>query len=94
MTLVSLGLTNAPDTVTLPPGVTITRQINQANVVTVLIRPSDGEAVLKHLAANLVGEGFTVTGKSQDSLIFTAPGWEGAFTMNDEVAALTLRRLG
>lgn len=92
-TLVSLGLSHAPATITLPPGVGITRQVNQPNVVTVLIRANDGAAVLAHLEQNLAAEGFTISSRSADSLIFASPAWEGAYTMNDQVAGLTLRKL-
>lgn len=93
-TLRSLGLSHAPATITVPREATITRRIDQPNVVTVLFAGGDAKPVLAHLTKNLPGEGFTITHSGGDSLIFTAPGWEGAYTASADLSGLTLRRVG
>lgn len=87
-----LGIEHGPF-LTLPVGIRPTRTIDQPNVVTILVSTADGAKVIAHLKANLAKQGWTVTAESDDSLIFTTQGWEGAFTMSDDLAGLTLRRV-
>jgi hypothetical protein len=77
---------------TLPDDLVITYRVDQPNVVTLVLSPSDSRRVLAHLQANLGAEHAVITGSSGDSLTFDLQGWQGAFTSNDQQAALTLRR--
>ena len=66
--------------------------IDQPNVVTLILTPSDGKLTHDHLLENLEAMGFEIIGTSSDSLVFENPGWEGALTTANELSALTLRR--
>lgn len=90
-TLASLGLRYGPTNFALPAGVSPTRVIDQDNVVTLIFPAADGQQVHQFLATNLVGWGWEISRSSADSLIFTQPGWEGATTISQQAAGLTLR---
>lgn len=89
--LTALGFTNAPATLTLPYGSTITQRTDAANNITAVISSPAGAKVLAHLRATLPTAGFTITADGGDSLLFTDGTWEGAFTISDGLSALTLR---
>ncbi|MFT8395711.1 hypothetical protein [Propionibacterium sp.] len=93
MSLASLGFLHAPENFSVPGGLYLQQTVDQSNVVTLVVPEEQGAELLNHLEATLPTEGFTITARSADSLIFSAPGWQGAFTMSDQVAGLTLRRV-
>ena len=62
----------------------------QTGVTAVVVSPSGAE-VAEHLRTALPAAGFTITADGADSLLFEGGAWQGAFTVNGEVAALSLR---
>lgn len=94
VSLSSLGFLHGPAGFTVPAGLDIVQSVDQSNVVTLVVPAEQGGGLISYLEATLPGSGFTVTARSADSLIFEAPGWQGAFTMSQSMAGLTLRRLG
>ncbi|CUW09803.1 hypothetical protein EFN20_05645 [Propionibacterium freudenreichii] len=93
MTLASLGFVNGPQGFRVPDGLEQRQRVDQTNVVTLVVPGSQGQQLYDYLRNALSSLGFTLTAASGDSLIFDAPGWEGAFTMDDQLAGLTLRHL-
>lgn len=93
VSLASLGFLHGPDGFTVPVGLDVRQSVDQSNVVTLVVPADQGDELLGYLAASLPATGFTITARSADSLIFEAPDWQGAFTMSDSLAGLTLRRL-
>ncbi|SER59439.1 hypothetical protein SAMN05443377_10391 [Propionibacterium cyclohexanicum] len=93
VTLSSLGFMHGPAGFTVPAGLDLRDRVDQSNVVTLVVPAAQGQGLLDYLNASLPALGYTVTARSADSLIFEAPGWQGAFTMSDALAGLTLRRL-
>lgn len=91
-TLAELGYANGPaNLLSLPAAVRIVTRVDQPNVLTVLGDPLDAESVATHLRANLEGEGWTVTADGGDGILFSRPGWQGAFTVAPKLWGLTLR---
>ena len=66
--------------------------IDQPNVVTLVLTPSDGQLTYDHLVLHLESVGFEIVGKASDSLVFASAEWTGALTSSEDLAALTLRR--
>lgn len=93
VTLTSLGIQNGPADFRVPEGLEFRQRIDQSNVVTLVVPGAQGQELYDFLHSGLSSMGFTITAASSDSLIFEAPGWEGAFTMDEGIAGLTLRRL-
>lgn len=93
VTLASLGFVNGPQGFRVPDGLEQRQRVDQTNVVTLVVPGSQGQQLYDYLRNALSSLGFTLTAASGDSLIFDAPGWEGAFTMDDQLAGLTLRHL-
>ena len=91
VTLRDLGLTNAPEGVSLPKGAVVSDMINMGNNVTAVVVSPSGAEVAEHLRTALPAAGFTITADGADSLLFEGGAWQGAFTVNGEVAALSLR---
>jgi hypothetical protein len=91
--LIDYGLKYAPSEFSVPSALNPTIKIDQENVVTLGLTPADGMAVYTYLSENLAGMGFEVTGRSPDSLVFHNAQWEGALTVAEVSAALTLRRI-
>lgn len=90
--LASFGIKNGPATFSLPSGLTYSDVIDQPNVVTLVLSPTQAADALAYLDRNLAGMGFTVDGVAADAITFTGPIWSGALTFSDQVGALTLRR--
>jgi len=93
VTLADLGFQHAPADFRVPTGLELSERVDQENVVTLVVPGTQGSALYEFVRAELSSVGFTLAAVSDDSLIFGAPGWDGAFTMDDQVAGLTLRRL-
>ncbi len=93
MALSDMGFQNAPVGFTLPGGISITRRVDQPNVVTALFSAEDGRAVLEHLTRHLPAMGFTIDRTGGDSLMFHNNQWDGAFTISPEISGFTLRRV-
>lgn len=92
--LARLGVQNGPGQLTLPRTVQIGHLVDQPNLVTLVIDPVDGALVQEHLSVQVPLEGGTITAGSPDALVFVIEGWEGAYTFNEQQAALALRRAG
>lgn len=93
VTLASLGFQNGPEGFLVPQGLTFSQRVDQENVVTLIVPVRQGQGLLDFLNDNLGAQGYQIEGSSDDSLVFSSPDWEGAFTMSDEQAGLTLRAL-
>lgn len=93
VTLSSLGFANGPEGFRVPAGLELRQRVDQTNVVTLVVPGSQGHQFYDFLRSGLSSLGFTITAASSDSLIFDAPGWQGAFTMDDQIAGLTLRQV-
>ena len=86
------GITHGPVNFALPAGITITRTIDQPNVVTLVFLPGDGPTVLDYLTRHAATLGLVDLVSGDDALVFTVEGWDGGFTTSSEIAGLTLRR--
>ncbi len=93
-TLAQLGVRNGPGHLTLPQTVQLSHVVDQPNLVTLVIDPTDGARVQEHLSVQVPLEGGAVIARSEDALVFSIQGWDGAYTFNDQQAALALRRSG
>lgn len=87
------GIIHGPVNFALPAGITVTRTIDQPNVVTLVFLPGDGPAVLDYLRLHAATLGLVDLVSGNDSLVFQVDGWDGGFTTSAEIAGLTLRRL-
>ena len=92
--LSELGFRNGPEGFRVPSGLVLSGRVDQTNVVTFTMDGAQGRRLHEYLMTALPSMGWTIEGSSGDSIVFSASGWEGAFTMSDEQAGLTLRRLG
>ena len=90
--LTELGFRNGPEGFTVPAGLVLSERVDQTDVVTLITDGSQGRRVHDYLMAALPSMGWTIEGSSGDSIVFSGGGWQGAFTMTDEQAGLTLRR--
>lgn len=91
------GIRNGPAGFSVPKGLVVQQVIDQENVVTLLMDDAQGQLLADYLVEHLDQMGFNVTGRdpasgTPASLVFVAPGWEGAFTTGGATAGLTLRR--
>lgn len=92
VSMATLGWTNPPsDRVVLPLGVTIVRRVDQANVVTAVGDPGAAASVLATLTDTLPSYGWTITASSGGSLLFHDARYDGAFTSDASLWALTVR---
>lgn len=91
--LAALGFLHGPQGFTVPTGLDVRQSVDQSNVVTLVVPADQGPELLGYLEARLPAAGYTITARSADSLVFGNAGWQGAFTMSDSLAGLTLRRL-
>lgn len=91
------GFRHGPESFFLPAGLAIGQRVDQPNVVTLFVPADQAAQLADFLDANLTAMGFEIVARTLNlgvptSLIFTAPGWHGAFTLGQEQAGLTLRR--
>jgi len=87
-----LGWKNGPaDRVLLPLAAAIDRRVDQANVITAIGRPTSADSVLQTLTQTLPSYGWTITASGGGSLVFDDPRYDGAFTSDSSVWALTIR---
>ncbi|VEP39390.1 hypothetical protein TLA_TLA_00798 [Tessaracoccus lapidicaptus] len=89
--LTDLGFTHAPAGFSLPRTVVIDEAINAGNNVTVVLTQPSGAEVADYLRRHLDAMGFTITADGGGSLLFESATHDGAFTVTDGLAALSLR---
>lgn len=90
--LTTLGFDNAPATFSIPAAAKPLDGADIPELINVIFDGADGPLVYDYLARNLAGMGFTITARSDDSLLWQDDTWQGAFTMTSQRAGLTLRR--
>lgn len=86
------GITHGPVNFSLPADLTITRTIDQPNVVTLVFAVSDASRVHDYLVLHAATLGLRDLTSGNGSLVFTLNGWDGGFTTSSDIAGLTLRR--
>lgn len=86
-----LGFRYAPPGVSLPAGTRVVERVDLANNVTAVLDAPAGTSVAAWLRQHLPEAGFTITADGADSLLFHRMPWQGAFTVTDGLAAITLR---
>ena len=92
VTMASLGWKNGPaDRIVLPIGASIDRRVDQANVITAIGNPTMAESVRATLVATLPTYGWTITASAGGSLVFSDAQYDGAFTSDSSLWALTIR---
>jgi len=91
--LTDLGFTEAPPSFSVPAAAKMVTGYNIPDLINVIYDGADGPIVHDYLAKYLPDMGFTITGQSDDSLLWNGPGWTGAFTMTSLQAGLTLRHI-
>ncbi len=92
VTMASLGWKNGPaDRVLLPMGAAIDRRVDQGNVITAIGKPNSADSVLQTLTETLPSYGWTITASGGGSLVFDDARYDGAFTSDTSVWALTIR---
>jgi len=92
VTMATLGWKNGPaDRIVLPIGASIDRRVDQANVITAIGNPTVAESVRSTLVATLPTYGWTITASAGGSLIFSDAHYDGAFTSDSSLWALTIR---
>ena len=92
VTMATLGWKNGPaDRILLPVGASIDRRVDQANVITAIGNPAMAESVRATLVATLPTYGWTITASAGGSLIFSDAHYDGAFTSDSSLWALTIR---
>ena len=92
VSLADLGWRNGPaNRVLLPSGVTLTRRIDQPNLISAFGYGTDREQIRRLLAQHLPTLGWDVTGSGADALVFGDQQYQGAYTASDEVWGLTIR---
>lgn len=90
--MASLGWKYGPgDRILLPMGAGIDRRVDQANVITAIGKPASSAAVLQTLTETLPSYGWTITATGGGSLVFGDARYDGAFTSDDSLWALTIR---
>ena len=92
VTMATLGWTNGPaDRIALPIGASISERVDQANVITAIGTPAMADAVLTTLTDTLPSYGWTITASGGGSLVFSDARYDGAFTSDSSLWALTIR---
>jgi hypothetical protein len=92
VTMATLGWKNGPaDRIVLPIGASIDRRVDQGNVITAIGNPTVAESVRTTLVATLPTYGWTITASAGGSLIFSDARYDGAFTSDSSLWALTIR---
>ena len=92
VTMATLGWTNGPaDRIALPIGASISERVDQANVITAIGAPAMADAVLTTLTDTLPSYGWTITASDGGSLVFSDARYDGAFTSDSSLWALTIR---
>ncbi|PIE99230.1 MAG: hypothetical protein CR979_03340 [Propionibacterium sp.] len=90
-TLAELGYKNGPANFHLPANLQILERVDQPNVVTLITEGSDAELIANYLRANLAEMGYQIIGDKDNSLVFKDDHYDGAFTVGNGIAGLTLR---
>jgi hypothetical protein len=92
VTMATLGWKNGPaDRIVLPVGARIDERVDQANVITAIGGPAMADAVLTTLTDTLPSYGWTITASGGGSLVFSDAQYDGAFTSDSSLWALTIR---
>ncbi len=90
--MATLGWKNGPaDRIVLPVGARIDERVDQANVITAIGGPAMADAVLTTLTDTLPSYGWTITASGGGSLVFSDAQYDGAFTSDSSLWALTIR---
>jgi hypothetical protein len=90
--MATLGWKNGPaDRIVLPTDATIDRRVDQANVITAIGGPSTADSVRSTLTDTLASYGWTITASGGGSLVFSDAAYDGAFTSDSSLWALTIR---
>lgn len=90
-TLRAMGFRNGPGEFPLPADLIVDYQVDNPNNVTLVLDPSQDGQTYRFLRSRLGAAGYVISADRQQSLVFSGKGWEGAFTVSDGLAALTLR---
>jgi hypothetical protein len=92
VTMATLGWKNGPaDRILLPISASIDRRVDQANVITAIGGPSMADSVRTTLTDTLPSYGWTITASGGGSLVFSDAHYDGAFTSDSSLWALTIR---
>ena len=75
----------------IPDDAAITQYVDQPNVITASFSQPDGAEIAHVLRADLPGAGWEITADTPEAILFTRPGWDGAFTISENVSAVTVR---
>jgi hypothetical protein len=90
--MAGLGWKNGPaGRVVLPVDAAIVSRVDQANVITAVGRPDMAASVQSALTETLPTYGWTITASGGGSLLFGDATYDGAFTSDSSVWALTIR---
>ncbi|MDO5286107.1 MAG: hypothetical protein Q4G45_04715 [Actinomycetia bacterium] len=90
--LADLGWRNGPASrVLLPSGVSLSRRVDQPNVVSAFGYGSEHQQVRTVLAEQLPRRGWRVTGSGPDALVFEDDQYQGTYTASERVWGLTIR---
>lgn len=91
-TLRAMGFSNGPGEFPLPADLIIDYRVDNPNNVTLVIDSSQGGQTYQFLRSRLGAAGYGISADRNQSLVFSGKGWEGAYTVSNGVAALTLRQ--
>lgn len=75
----------------IPDDAAITQYVDQPNVITASFSQPDGVEIAHVLRADLPEAGWEITADTPEAILFTRPGWDGAFTISENVSAVTVR---
>lgn len=89
-TLAQFGVRNGPAELALPPTTQPELVVDQENVVTLQVSAPDGAQWVRWFATTVEAEGFTITARGQNSVLFENEHWRGAVLGGDH-PAITLR---
>jgi hypothetical protein len=90
--MAALGWKNGPaDRIFLPVDAGIDERVDQANVITAIGSPAASASVLSTLTETLPSYGWTITASGGGSLVFSDAQYDGAFTSDSSLWAITIR---
>ena len=83
ISLAEKGYEQGPATlIPVPDDVAITQYVDQPNVITASFSQPEGAVIAEVLRAELPGAGWEITADTPEAILFTRPGWDGAFTIS------------
>lgn len=89
--LTDLGVSNAPADFRVPDSARITDYVDQPNNIVVVFQGADVGELVEFWRSALPEQGWTITGDANESLLFERGQLHGAFTVTDDLAAVTIR---